>query len=400
MTHTHKWKCCKVTGLLAHLCPPGCAEEREHEHGKEPFLRWTNAHVKPPIPPEKPQLLEKFQVPNIRQRLGYPIYISAFFAKDIGINFGEYSREHAYALIDKIARENLSNTIRLFAYLAYPNVCHYPHPKIGNRKWDVNEIDETWWDSLYDIIKYCAERKIMVRLILFDAHSLNRRWNWHWTNPDCNIGYRGKPMYPDRYGQEKWVNYILKGAECTPEEYAGYETNMEYWLGMYDEIIHRLEPAVKPWVTIDSNEIDGGDHWHNFIGGTFLAERKIPRWRRTTSPRGGEDWINTKKSINRFWLPEVHGIRGVEDYQELKKVLSVRCIPSGDGYGKDWHLGYYDLRKFIRQALRDKCYGIGGNNWLSNKRPGTIQEWFGALDYESGEIMMQELDIYQSEQLS
>jgi len=280
----------------------------------------------------------------------------------------------------------------MFAFLAYPDVCFYPHPKKPNGKYDVNQINMVWYERLHDTIAYCVERGIMVRLVMFDEHSFNRRWNWHWVNPDNNDGYRRTdgqiyPMYPDKYGHTKWSNYCLRDGPCAPEEKEMYCTMYEYWMWFYGETIKPLNEEFGDMIAFESNEINAADFWHEDVGKLLHEEYGIPKWRMITSPVGGVDWINTKANIRKYWTVEIHGVKEMSVYDEVQAEIIVLWIWSWDGYGPRAFVNRWDeLRSIVAKSYADGNRGVGGNNWLTNDDLN-----FDHIDYRSGEIVIDEL---------
>ena len=133
------------------------------------------------------------------------------------------------------------------------------------------------------------------------------------------------------------------------------------------------------------NEVDTGDEGHGYLGRLFSEKYHFPRWRMISSPRG-LDWINDKPQVNQYWIPSAHAIQNLENYLEAVEYLNHPFLGSGDGKGNDWYTGGYEgLRELIRYALENGKYGFCGNNWLPDNCD------FGAIDYRSGEIMMEEL---------
>lgn len=343
----------------------------------------------PPIPPTPPIITipQKYHVNQLWKKYGYPIYISPFFAKCIGINRTEYKWEQKKAFIDFVVSNVEANAIRMFLAIPYPKECHIPHPK-RNGKYVLEEINELWRAELYRVIKYCVDRRLHVRLIIADSSGTTvsqKRWNAHWLNPDNNHGFHGKPTYWDQYGLLKWINYAVYDGDCTPEERERYRTNRDYFLWFFDQIIPPLHAEFKDFISLEMNEVDTADTGHGYLGRLFQEKYKFPRWRLITSPRG-VDWINEKPNINRYWIPSVHAIYNVESYQQAVDYVTCKIFPSGDGRGNDWFNGdYEELRRLIRYVLNDGAYGFCGNNWLPDDCD------FSKLDHRAAAIFMEEL---------
>jgi hypothetical protein len=394
----YDWEVCLDSNKLRHTwCPSDRIEVQKYAEGEEPQA-WCDFHVEPEAP--LPELAENLRVVNIRQQIGYPLYVSAFFAKDLGINHTEFEWEDTVKFLDKIAKEQLSNTVRMFAWLAYPSVVNIPHPEKANGMYDLNKINPIWWEQLHRTIEYAIARGLMVRLVIFDEHSFNRRWNWHWTNPDNNDGYRRKDgkmyqMYGDKYGHTKWANYCVRDDDrCDDECKEQYCTNMEYWFWIYEQVIKRLNDEFGDYIAFETNELNAAAFWHDDVGKLLQNEYGIPKWRMITSPKGGVEWINTKQPIRKYWLVEVHGIRYMSDYDEVNDEIVVPWIWSWDGYGGRAFVDRWgELQAMSRKSLNDGNYGIGGNNWLTNDDLN-----FDNIDYKSGEIIMDELSRYMSDQ--
>ena len=378
---------CIDSGKLKHTwCPEDRIEIRKYPAGEEPQSR-CDFH-KEPIP----QLDMELRVPEINKKLGYPIYMGAFFAKDLGISHSDFTWEEVKKFIDKIARENLSNVIRMFGFLAYPS-CNYPHPEKANGKYDLNTINPVWYAQLHKTIAYCVERGIMVRLVMFDEHSYNRRWAYHWTNWRNNDGFGkadGKlyPLWEDKYLHTKWSNYCLRDANgrCDADCRAKYCTSMEYLFWFYRQTIQPLNEEFGDMIAFESNEINAGSFWHEDIGKLLHDEFGIPRWRMITSQVGGADWINTKPMIKKYWIPELHGIIDEAHYDEAQAAITTEWIWSWDGHGGRAFVDRWDeLQRIYSKSLRDKGRGCGGNNWLLNSDLS-----FDHLDYRSGEVIRDE----------
>lgn len=348
---------------------------------------WIDPEELFPKPIEIPQ---KYRVNQLWKKYGYPIYMSPFFAKCIAINRTEYSWEKKAAFIDYIVVNVEANSVRMFAFLPFPKQCHIPHPK-RDGKYVLEEINEEWRVELHRVIKYCVDRGLTVRLIITDscgATTSARRWNDHWLNPENNHGFRNKPTYWDQYGLLKWINYAVYDGSCTPEEKERYETNRDYFLWFFDQIIPPLHAEFKDFLSLDMNEVDTADTGHGYLGRLFQEKYNFPRWRMITSPRG-MDWINEKPQIRKYWIPSVHGIFSVERYDEAMDYVICNVFPSGDGGGNDWYEGgYSELRQLLRKALEDRRYGFDGNNWIPDNCD------FSKLDHRSAEIFMEELERF------
>lgn len=396
----YDWEVCKDSDMLRHTwCPSDRIEILKFEEGEEPQA-WCAFHVAPEYP--LPELPNNLRVVNIKQQMGYPIYMGAFFAKDLGISFTDFKWEAVTKFLDRLAREYLSNTVRMFAWLAYPDSVHYPHPLKANGKYDLNKINPIWWEQLHRTIKYAVDRGLMVRLVIFDEHSFNRRWAYHWCNPRLNDGFRradGKvyTMYGDKYGHTKWSNYCVRNDErCQDECKEQYCTNMHYWFFMYDEVIKKLNDEFGDYIAFESNEINAGAFWHEDVGKRLKNVYGIPQWRMITSPVGGVEWVNTKKSIRQYWIPEIHGVIDENSYDEVAASFTVDIgwFWSWDGHGGRAFVDRWDeLRVMVHKHLWSADgWGVGGNNWLMNNDLN-----FDHMDYKSGEVMMDELSLFLSE---
>lgn len=354
MAHTHEWEVCGETGMLRHQCPDGCWKIEKHEHRKEPFIthHYTKAHLTPP----KPKL-----DPNISyQKTGR--LVSAFFNKGglfLKNTLPHYSDQSYGDYIDTIARDNLANNIRTFLYWHEHPEVNMPHVKT-NGKYELHEINPIWWNQVKWRVEYAIERGLTIRLILNDQSAL-RYHDKHWIHPNNNWGWNGKPLYYDRYGWTHWHHYADRPDRCTAEEAERYAATRDYLLnGLYAKIIPPLE-QYKPYVMWENNEIDMGANGHN-AHANILNDYGIPRSRRITSPRG-EEWLATKPTIARKWIPEMHGINTVQLYDDAKEYEPTKpWLPSGDGFGEKWNdVGNAEICNVLLRSLRDGNLGYTGN---------------------------------------
>ncbi len=245
----------------------------------------------------------------------------------------------------------------------------YPFRQLGDGRYDLEQWDDEYWRRFLDMLRWTAERNIIVQIEIWDRFDYSRdNWEPHPYNPKNNINYTYAESgfaehYPDHPGQNKQPFFfttpgqrnnavVLKYQQrfvekllsftldfdhvlyCMDNETSGEEEWSRYWAEFILEHASQAGKAVcvtEMWDdwdikadrhrrTLDSperyafadvsqnNQKKGQEHWDNLQWARIYVARS-PRPLNTVKTYGadGGRFGNTRDGLERFWRHIIGG---------------------------------------------------------------------------------------------
>jgi hypothetical protein len=313
--------------------------------------------------------------------------ISAFFIPSLGIN-KLISDEDLKRFLNRIVNRKWGNALRFFATANWEplwrNRLYFPF-KITNKKFDLDQPHQKWLDVLCQRIGWIFERNIFPIVTILDNCSLHDRakgfWSTNWLNGDANMnGTSSWVPSPYHYYEDEWHDpaHIKQLASKIGLGNNPSAAEIKAWIGRIDEtgkrienfnrmLVEKLHSEFRHQIGYEVvNEGMAGDKWHR-IQANLLEEFENPtiaKFRRFTSiyPDKRFDEFYQKGTIKEAFIPSVHSIGTLEDYEKRKAICPVPFIASADG-----------CRPVIpKRELKDLVYRIlsdGNLGFESNLRP-------------------------------
>jgi hypothetical protein len=316
---------------------------------------------------EQPKIDKEFQVKSLRKKLGYPLFVAPFFGPDLLIQKTKevYDEDEFRWFIDRIARNNYANAIRMFAYGVWSRGTEkgvrYPHPK-REGKFVLYKPHKPYFNQVLRRLEYIVNAGIMPIIDIDDNCQLhtypNSHWAKHWLNPRNNIQGDTHPWSGSWY---HWYEYNTP--QSGMPDWKKWKATGDYLMWLYRWFIGEIEERFRGKVAYGHNEVHAAIFWHDIKAEVYGAF-DIPKWRRLSSLYDRSwDWYTAKKQIWRKFLPSIHGIELEEQYEEQKNWLpsNIKFLPSGDGH--IWTRKNEKLRRLIRAILADRQLGYERNNW-------------------------------------
>ena len=239
----------------------------------------------------------------------------------------------------------------------------YPFAKIENGKYDLNKLNDDYFNRFEFFLKETKKRDIIVQIEVWDRFDYSREhWPVHPFNPKNNINYTAEESrlsleYPDHPGankqpfffttpeqqnnktllqfQQKRVEKILKVAfqypnvlYCIDNETSGEEAWATYWASFIQTAANKAKKEIyitQMWDAWDltseqhkrtfdhserykfcdvsqNNQKKGQEHWDNFQSvKKYIASNPRPLNTVKTYGADGGRHGNTKDGIERWW---------------------------------------------------------------------------------------------------
>lgn len=315
------------------------------------------------VPPVVPRVSTWMRYENNK------IFSSPFFFKGaLGLrsDLQGWDEKSFFKVLDYVAENDIANTARVMVFMhedGYDNIdVVTPHPIDSHGMYDLHTIKPEWEAQVFRRLDYMEERGIRPRYILSDGHAW-RQWHSHWLNGDNNYGWNRQKTYLDRYGPTNWVHVLRDPDYGTDDQRARYLATRDYILYMNSWFLDKLrERGYSQPPIIDNNEVESYDFYHHDMAEFFRAQG-VDRDYMVTSVMA-VDYLK-KNSIWKNWIPEIHSIHSLEEYEEAKQWIHEDSdwMPSADGGGEDWILiGVDEAVSIFEKSVEDGNRGYPGNS--------------------------------------
>ncbi|NWG12476.1 MAG: hypothetical protein HXY20_02955 [Acidobacteria bacterium] len=239
----------------------------------------------------------------------------------------------------------------------------YPFRQLEGGKYDLEEWNEEYWRRFSDMLRWTAERDIIVQIEVWDRFDYSRdNWEPHPYNPKNNVNYTYADSgfaehYPDHPGQNKQPFFFTTPGQRSNTAVLKYqhrfvEKLLSYTLG-YDHVLYCMD-----------NETSGGEEWGRYWA-KFILEHASRVGKTVCVTEMWDDWdIKADRHRRTLDHPELYAFADVSQNNQKK--------------GQEHWDNFQWARLYIAGSPRPlntvKTYGADGGRF-GNTRDGLERFW-------------------------
>jgi len=239
----------------------------------------------------------------------------------------------------------------------------YPFKQLANGKYDLNQWNEEYWQRFANMLRWTAEREIIVQIEVWDRFDYSRdNWLPHPYNPKNNVNYTYAESgfadsYPDHPGQNKQPFFFTTPQQSNNRVVLRYQQRfvdklLSYTL-RYDHVLYCMD-----------NETSGDEAWGTYWA-RFIKERAQQAGKKVCVTEMWDAWdLRADQHKRTFDHPELYDFCDISQNNHL----------SGQEHWDNLQWARAYIAKQPRPINSVKIYGADTGRY-GNNRDGVERFW-------------------------